>query len=70
MTMTTTTAHEAYVDAAAQLLGLKIAAEYRAGVLRNFALAASMAEQVMALPLEAGDESGNVFAPVEPEDGA
>lgn len=62
-------AHGAYVDAAAAVLGLKIAAEYRPAVLRYFGLAATMAEQVMALPLEPADESGSVFVPVEPERG-
>ena len=58
--------HAAYVDAAAAVLGLKIAAEYRQGVLRFFGLAASMAEQVMTLPLDASDEPGTCFVPVEP----
>lgn len=61
--------HGAYVDAAAAALGLKIAAEYRPGVLRYFALAAAMAEQVMALPLDPADEPGTRFVPVEPEQG-
>jgi hypothetical protein len=58
---------EAYIDAAAEALGLKIAAQHRPGVLRFFALAASMAELVDALPLTAADESGSVFTPVAPE---
>jgi hypothetical protein len=61
--------HAAYVDAAAQVLGLKIAAEYRPGVLRFFGLAAALAEQVMTLPLDAADEPGNIFVPVEPRRG-
>jgi hypothetical protein len=61
--------HEAYVDAAAATLGLHIPAEYRAGVLMYFNLAAQMAEQVHGLPLTAADESGNVFTPVAPEVG-
>jgi hypothetical protein len=61
--------HAAYVDAAAALLGLKVAAEYRPAVLRYFGLAASMAEQVMTLPLDATDESGACFVPVEPRRG-
>lgn len=69
MTMDPTTDHAAYVDAAAAVLGLKIAAEYRPGVLRFFGLAASMAEQVMALPLGPADEPGTRFVPVEPEQG-
>ena len=59
--------HEAYVDAAAATLGLKIAAEHRKGVLMYFGLAAAMAELVDGLPLTPADESGNVFAPVAPE---
>jgi hypothetical protein len=58
--------HIAYVDAAAAALGLKLAAEYRPGVLQFFALAASMAELVQGLPLEPHDESGSVFHPVPP----
>jgi hypothetical protein len=58
--------HSAYVDAAAATLGLKIAAEYRPGVLQFFALAASMAELLQGLPLQPHDESGNVFHPVSP----
>ena len=61
--------HAAYVDAAAAVLGLKIATEYRPGVLRFFGLAASMAEQVMTLPLDPSDEPGTAFVPVEPRHG-
>jgi hypothetical protein len=61
--------HEAYVDAAAAMLGLKIAAEHRSGVLQFFALAANLAELVQGLPLEPHDESGSVFQPV-PANGA
>jgi hypothetical protein len=57
---------EAAVGANAALLGLRIAAEHRAGVMQFFALAASMAELVYGLPLAAQDESGSVFAPVPP----
>jgi hypothetical protein len=59
--------HEAYVDAAAATLGLKIAGDHRKGVLLFFGLAAAMAELVDGLPLTAADESGNVFTPVAPE---
>jgi len=59
--------HRAYIDAAAATLGLKIAAEYRPGVERYFALAAEMADLLQGLPLTAADESGSVFHPVEPE---
>ena len=60
---------EAYIDAASKALGLRIAAEYRRGVLTYFGLAASMAELVNGLPLTPADESAVVFHPVEPEDG-
>jgi hypothetical protein len=56
----------ACVDAAAAALDLPIAAAHRPGVLRYFALAADMAEQVMGLPLGAEDEAGSVFTPVGP----
>jgi hypothetical protein len=59
--------HEAYVRAAAQTLQLPIATEHLPGVLRFFALAAAMSEQVMGLPLTPADESGSVFKPVEPQ---
>ena len=57
---------EAAVDAAAALLQLPLAAEHRPGVLRYFALAAEMAQLVLAVPLGRDDESGAVFRPVEP----
>ena len=56
----------AYVDAAAALLGLRISAESRPGVLRYFALAADMAALVQAVPLGAADEPATQFVPVEP----
>jgi hypothetical protein len=59
--------HEAYVDAAAATLGLKIAAEQRKGVLMFFGLAASMAALVESFPLTPADEPGTVFTPVAPE---
>jgi hypothetical protein len=58
--------HAPYVDAAAAVLGLKIAAEHRPGVLHYFALAAAMAELVQGLPLDLHDEPANVFHPVPP----
>jgi len=60
-------ANEAAVRAAAQTLKLPIAADHLPGVLRFFALAAALSEQVMGLPLTPADESGSVFKPVEPE---
>ena len=57
---------EAYVDAAAAALGLPIAAEHRPGVVHYVALAAAMAELVMALPLDVDDDPAPVFTPVAP----
>jgi hypothetical protein len=57
------------IDAAAAALDLKIAAEYRPGVERFYALAAEMAALLEGLPLTPADESGNVFRPVAPEAG-
>ena len=57
---------EAAVDAAAALIGLPIAPAHRPGVLQFHALAASMAQVLMAQPLARDDESGAVFHPVEP----
>ena len=54
---------EAYVDAAAAALQLPIAPEHRPGVLRYFALAASFAEQVEAVPLAPHDEPAVSFVP-------
>jgi hypothetical protein len=56
----------AYVDAAAAALELPLAPEHRRGVLQYFALAASMAELVNALPLALDDEPAPVFVPVSP----
>jgi Protein of unknown function (DUF4089) len=57
---------DAYVDAAAATLGLKISAEQRGGVLMYFRLAAQMAARLDGMPLGPADESGNVFRPVAP----
>ena len=57
---------EAYVDAAAALLGLPLAPEHRGGVLGFFALAAAMAEVVEAVPLTPHDDSPMRFEPVSP----
>jgi hypothetical protein len=59
--------HQAYIDAAAATLGLRISLEQRKGVALYFGLAAGMAELLQGLPLTAADESGNVFTPVAPE---
>ena len=61
--------HDAYIDAAAATLGLKITSEQRPGVVSYFALAAQMAALVQGLPLTPADEAANVFRPVEPEVG-
>lgn len=60
----------AAVDAAARLVDLPIDPAHRPGVLRYFALAASMARVVNAVPLGPADETGAVFQPVEPGDDA
>lgn len=60
------TTTEAYVDAAAALIGLPIAAGHRPGVLSYFGIAASMAELVMSQPLTPHDEPATVFVPVSP----
>ena len=57
---------EVYVDAAAALLGLPLAPEHRGGVLGFFALAASMAAVVEAVPLTLHDDSPMRFEPVSP----
>jgi hypothetical protein len=59
--------HEAYVDAAAALLGLPLAPEHRPGVLGFFALAAAMADVVNAVPLTPHDDSPMRFEPVSPK---
>jgi hypothetical protein len=59
---------ESYVDAAAAALALPLAAEHRPGVLRYFALAAGMAELVMAQALRADDEPAPQFVPIGPGD--
>lgn len=56
---------EAAVSSAAALLELPLAPEHLPGVLRFYALAAEMAQVVLAVPLGHGDESGAVFRPVE-----
>ena len=61
-----------YVDASAAALGLTLqqdGQDWRPGVLRYFALAASFAELVEAVPLAPADESGMAFVPVLPTNG-
>jgi hypothetical protein len=57
---------EAYVDAAAAALQLRLSAEHRPGVLRYFALAAGMAELLAAHPLGIADDPAEAFVPVSP----
>jgi len=64
----TQTEIEAYVTAASAALQLPIAPGHRAGVLRYFALAADLAEQVGGLPLTLADEPAEVFIPIGPGD--
>jgi hypothetical protein len=54
---------DAYVDVAAALIGLSIAAEHRPGVILNFARIAQMAALVMAFPLGDSDGPAPVFRP-------
>ncbi len=54
------------VDAAAAAIALPLDPAHRPGVLRYYALAAGMAQVVLAVPLGRDDESGEVFRPVEP----
>ncbi len=61
-------AYEAYVDATAATIGLPIDPAHRPGVLRYFALAASMAEQVMSVPLGIADEPAEHFVPIASEE--
>ncbi|MFY9509566.1 MAG: DUF4089 domain-containing protein [Rubrivivax sp.] len=57
---------EKHVEASAALIGLDIPAEYRAGVLRYFGIAAGLAALVMQHPLGPEDEPAPVFEPVAP----
>ena len=57
---------EAYVDASAAALDLRLAPEHRVGVLRYFALAADMAELVEAVPLDVHIDPAVTFTPVAP----
>ena len=57
---------ESYVDAAAAALGLPLAPEHRPGVLVYFAVAAGMAELVMAQTLRPDDDPAPQFVPIAP----
>jgi len=54
---------EAYVDAAAALIGLPIAPAYRPGVVLNLRRVAEMAAMVMEFPLDDAVEQAPVFRP-------
>ncbi|MEW5881345.1 MAG: DUF4089 domain-containing protein [Pseudomonadota bacterium] len=56
---------DAYLDATAEALGLRIAAEHRPGVVQYLQIAAGFAAQVMDFPLESSVDAANVFVPVE-----
>jgi hypothetical protein len=57
---------DAYVEQASRLVGIEVAAAYRAGVAVNMALIERMADLVMGLPLSVADELAPVFTPIEP----
>ena len=57
---------EAYVDAAAAALDLRLRPDHREGVLRYFTLASEFAAIVDAVPLQLNDESAVHFTPVSP----
>jgi len=59
---------EAYVDATAAAVNLRIRPDHRVGVLRYFALAAEFAAVVDAVPLEPHHEPAVAFSPVVPRE--
>jgi len=59
---------EAYVDASAVALGLRLRRDHRVGVLRYFALAAEFAALLDAVPLDPQDEPAVQFTPVGPRE--
>jgi hypothetical protein len=58
---------DAYVDAAAALIGLPIPPENLEGVRRYYGIAAQMAALVMQHPLGPEDEAAAIFVPVAPD---
>jgi hypothetical protein len=54
---------EAYVDAAAKLVGLPLDPAHRPGVVQNLGRIAQMAALVMAFPLPEETEPAPVFEP-------
>ena len=59
---------EAFVDAAAAALDLRLQPDHRAGVLRYCALADEFAAIVEAVPLGLHDETAVHFSPVPPSE--
>ena len=57
---------EAYVDAAASAIDLKLDPAHRPGVLQFFSLAAGMAAIVEQVPLAPHDEAAVHFTPIGP----
>jgi len=57
---------EAFVEAAAAAVDLRLLPQHRPGVLRYFGLAAHYAAIVEAVPLDPHDESAVHFSPVPP----
>ena len=53
----------AYLEEAAALLGLDIAAGYKPGVIANLQGAAQVARAFLDFPLKDDDEAGPVFRP-------
>jgi hypothetical protein len=54
---------EAYVDAAAKLVGLPLGLEHRPGVVLNLERVAQMAALVMSFPLPDETEPAAIFEP-------
>lgn len=59
---------EAFVDAAADAVGMTIAPAHRPGVLAYFALAEGLAQQVFGMPLVVADDPAEAFTPVSPDE--
>ena len=61
---------ETLIDAMGPMLGLDIAAEYRAGVVANLRIAAAMAALVLSEPLGDHAEPAPVFTPEPAAEGS
>ncbi|MFC3694097.1 DUF4089 domain-containing protein [Chenggangzhangella methanolivorans] len=57
---------EAHLDAAAALLGLRVAPQWRASVLAHLGVTVTAARLVDAFPLEDEMEPAPIFAPIAP----